>query len=1046
MSARFFIDRPVLAAVLSIVIVMAGLLALRILPIAQYPDIVPPQVVVTASYSGADAETISQTVASPLERAINGVEGLLYMQSVNTDGVMNLTVTFAVGTNADQATINVNNRVQGVVASLPNEVQRTGVTVSKQSSSFLAVVSVTAASDRHDETFLSNYVLRNIIDELKRVPGVGNAQLFSEREYAMRIWLQPDKLAQFNLTASDVIAAVREQNQQFAAGRLNAPPVAGEGAYTHTLTAQGRLPDAEAFGDIILQARADGSTLRLRDVARVELGAQGYAFEGALNGRPTAPLGLYLQPGANALKVMADVRALMETLARRMPEGISYSIPYNTTTFVEVSIRQVVATFVEALLLVVAVVFLFLQNWRATLIPLLAIPVSIIGTFAGMYVLGFSINMLTLFGMILAIGIVVDDAIVVVENVERIMSEQGLPPREAAIRAIGEVTGPVIAIVLVLCAVFVPVGFLGGLSGQLYKQFAITISVSVVISGIVALTLTPALCALMLKSGHGRPPLPFRLFNRGFDWATRGYTAGVRFFLRRAFGGVLVLGVVCALTLLLFRQVPGGLVPEEDQGSMLVAWSLPPGTALNETAVATRQISDILTAQREIRSVLTFAGYNLLSNSASGSAGAAFIELTDWSERREPGQDARLLAVTLAGALSGIPNALAFAFNPPAIDGLGTVGGFEMQIQDRGGAGTAALADAVQAFLAAAQRRPELAGLSTTLQSNVPRYRLDIDRDAAKARGVSLASLFEAVQSNFGSLYVNDFSLAGRNYRVIVQADAGFRAEPEDMSRVFVRAGSGEMVPASTLLRLTRTVGTDQAMRFNNYPAATINGAAAPDYSSGQALAAMQAVAAESLPQGFAIAWSGAAYQELAGSNAGTLALIFGIIMVFLILAAQYERWSLPVAVVLAVPFGLFGALLAVWLRGLNNDIYFQIGLITLVGLAAKNAILIVEFAVLQRRAGRTAFDAALEAARLRFRPIVMTSLAFILGCLPLAVSTGAGSGSRVSIGTAVVGGMLAATFLAVFLIPLFYRLVSPSRTRTAAPKGTERPTEETAR
>ncbi len=1038
MSARFFIERPVLAGVLSIVIVLAGLVAMRVLPIAQYPQIVPPQVVVSTTYSGADADTVSQTVAAPLERAINGVEGLIYMQSVNTDGSMTLNVSFEIGTDPDQATINVSNRVQSVLATLPSEVQRVGVTVNKQSSSFLAVVSLNATDSRFDEIFLSNYALRNVIDEIKRLPGVGNASLFGQKEYAMRIWLQPEKLAQFSLTASDVAAAIREQNQQFAAGKLNESPNHGGGAYTYAMTAQGRLPDAEAFSNIILQARADGSTLRLRDVARVELGAQQYDFAGTLDGKAAAPFGIYLQPGANALQTMAAVSSRLDELAKAMPQGMEYSVPYNTTTFVKVSIEQVIHTFIEAVVLVVVVVFLFLQSWRATVIPLIAIPVSIIGTFAGMYALGFSINMLTLFGMILAIGIVVDDAIVVVENVERLMAEEHLSPKQASIKAMEEVTGPVIAIVLVLCAVFVPVGFLGGLSGELYKQFAITISVSVILSGVVALTLTPALCALMLKPGHGQPLLPFRLFNSGFEWLTRRYTSGVRLFLRRGLAGLLSFAMVCGLTVMLFRTVPGGLVPDEDQGSLFVVWNMPPATSLEGTAAANRDVVDILRADPSIRSVLSFSGFNLLANATNTSSGVAFVELKDWSERRNEGQDARILAGTLSGALAEVRNAYAMAVNPPAIEGLGTVGGFEMKVTDIGGIGGGAMVGAVQALLEAAGKRPELAGLSTTFQSNVPRYRLDIDRDAAKARGVALSTLFETVQSTFSSLYVNDFTLLGRNYRVNLQSEGEYRREPEDLSRVFVRAGNGELVPASAMLTLTRVVGSDLVERFNGYPAATISGGAAPGYSSGQALQAMREVAAASLPRGFDIAWSGAAYQELAGGSAAALALGFGVVMVFLILAAQYGRWSLPIAVLLAVPFGLFGALLAVWLRGLNNDIYFQVGLITLVGLAAKNAILIVEFAVLQRQAGKSAFDAALEAARLRFRPIIMTSLAFILGCVPLAISTGAGSGSRVSIGTAVVGGMVAATFLAVFLIPLFYKwFAGKSEART------EEPTEE---
>ncbi|WP_203072119.1 efflux RND transporter permease subunit [Falsiroseomonas ponticola] len=1024
MTARFFVARPVLAAVISLVIMLAGVLALRVLPVAQYPEIVPPQVVVQANYAGADAETVAQTVAAPLEQAINGVERLIYLQSTSTDGSATLSVSFDIGTDPERAAIAVSNRVQGVLATLPAEVQRVGVTVTRQSSAFLAVLALTATTDRFDEIYLSNYALRNVIDEIRRVPGVGNVELFGQKEYAMRIWLRPEALAQHALAPSDVAAAIREQNQEFAAGQVNAAPGTG-GAHTTAMTTRGRLPDAQAFGDIILRASTDGAALRLRDVARVEIGAQQYDFAGTLDGRPSAPFGIYLQPGANALATMRAVAARMEALAAAMPHGIAFSIPYDTTTFVRVSIRQVAATFVEAALLVVGVVFLFLQTWRAAIIPLIAIPVSIIGTFAGLHVLGFSINLLTLFGLILSIGIVVDDAIVVVENVERLMAEAGLSPRQAAIRAMEEVTGPVVAIVLALCAVFVPVGFLGGLNGELYRQFAITIAIAVTLSGLVALTLTPALCAMLLRPRTGQPALPFRLFNAAFARLAGGYLAGVRFFLRRGLAGLLSLAMVCGLTVLLFRSVPGGLVPDEDQGSILVAWTLPPATALERTAAAGAEVERILRADPSVRSVISFAGFNLLSNGSSSSSGAAFVELQDWSARTAPGQDARMLAAGLSDSLAAVRDAAVTAFNPPPIDGLGNVGGFELKVLDRGGAGPVALAAAVQDLLRAAARRPELAELSTTLQTNVPRYRLDIDREAAKARGVALPDLFEAVQTSFGGLYVNDFTMMGRNHRVYLQAEAEDRRGPDDLGRVFVRAGNGEMVPASTMLGVTRVVGSDLVERFNLHRAATINGSAAPGYSSGQALAALQEVAAASLPRGFAIAWSGTAFQEQAAATTAPLVLGFGIVMVFLILAAQYERWKLPLAVMVAVPFGLFGALLAAWLTGVNNDIYFQVGLITLVGLAAKNGILIVEYAALEHQAGRSAAEAALAAARLRFRPIVMTSLAFILGCLPLAVSTGAGSGSRVSIGVAVVGGMLAATILATFLVPLFYRLLA---------------------
>ncbi|WP_431857614.1 efflux RND transporter permease subunit [Azospirillum sp.] len=1036
MISRFFIDRPVFATVLSVVIVLAGLVAMRALPISQYPEIVPPEVVVSATYPGANAEVIAETVAAPLEQQINGVDRMLYMRSsASSSGTVSVTVTFQIGTNPDQATIDVNNRVQAAMARLPEEVRRQGVTVRKRSTSILQVVTMSSPDKRYDPVFVSNYALLNVIDDLKRTPGVGDASLFGAKDYAMRIWLKPDKLARFELTPSDVAAAVREQNSQFAAGSFGQEPMATPQAFTYSVTTPGRLLDPEEFGNIILRSDSNGAALRLKDVARVELGAQDYNFSATYNGSPAVAIGVYLQPGANALATAAAVRAKMDEVARRFPEGVAYSIPFDTTKFVQVSIDEVIHTFIEALILVVCVVFVFLQNWRATIIPLLAVPVSLIGTFAGMYLLGFSINLLTLFGMVLAIGIVVDDAIVVLENVERIMTQDKLSPRDAAFEAMEEVSGPVIAIVLVLCAVFVPVGFMGGLVGQMYKQFAITIAVSVIISGIVALTLTPALCALILKPGHGEPMLPFRLFNRAFERVTNGYLHGVRFFTRRAVLSVLIFAGLIGATYGLFQRVPGALAPEEDQGYVFMMPILPPAASLSRTVAVTDTINGMLMQHPAVKDVVTFAGFDLLSMANKTSAGVSFVTLKDWSERTDPKMDARALTGAFMGMASGIKDAMVLSFNPPPITGMSTTGGFELYVQNRGGGDANALMQATSALVAEAAKRPELAGVRTTFSTAVPQYRVTIDRDKIKALDVPLNVIFDTMQSSFGSLYVNDFTLFGRAYRVNLQSEPEFREKPDDLRHVFVRSNRGDMIPLDSLVSVQRIIGPDLMERYNVFPAAKVMGSPAPGYSSGQALAAIQDAAAKVLPETFSIGFVGSAFQEQATQGTASQAFLFGIIMVFLILAAQYERWSLPLAVVTAVPFAVFGAVLAIWLRGLQNDVYFQIGLVTLIGLAAKNAILIVEFAVQLHHEGKSVFDAAMEAARLRFRPIIMTSLAFILGCVPLAISSGAGAGSRHSIGTGVIGGMLAATFLAIFFVPLFYRLVSQLTERRKARK-----------
>ena len=832
------------------------------------------------------------------------------------------------------------------------------------------------------------------------------------------------------------MSAIRDQNSQFAAGQFGAPPSDGDLAFTYSVTTEGRLPDAQAFENIILRSDENGSSLLLKDVARVELGAQDYGFNGSYNGTPAVPIGIYLQPGANALATLEAVNTRMSELEKAFPDGISWAVPFDTTKFIQASITEVIHTFIEAMVLVFLVVFIFLQSFRATLIPMLAVPVSILGTFGALLAFGFSINLLTLFGLVLAIGIVVDDAIVVLENVERIMTTEGLPPKEATAKAMSEVTGPVIAIVLVLCAVFVPVAFLGGLAGTMYRQFALTIAVSVTISGIVALSLTPALCSVLLKPSHGQPIAPFRWFNAGFSKLTNAYGAGVAFIMRRAVLALVLFGVMCFGIWHFMQTLPGSLVPDEDQGVNFAVAILPPAASLQRTTTVMNDMVANLRQHPAVQDVTAFAGFDLLAGVQKSSAGVAFISLKPWDERTDPALDARNLVGPFIGMNSGIQDGMILAFNPPPIQGLSTTGGFDLFVQDRRGGGSEALLEAANAVVAAAAERPELAGVRTTFSANVPQYRIDVDRQKAKSLNVPISSIFTTMQATFGTLYVNDFTLLGRNYRVTLQSEADFRKTPEDLRFVYVQATNGSMIPLDTLLNVKRVVGPDLIERFNAFNAAKVSGGPAPGYSSGQALAAMQEIAAEKLPEGYEVAWTGSAYQEIQAGGTGAVAMGFGILMVFLILAAQYERWTLPIAVLLAVPFAVFGALLAIWLRGLDNDVYFQIGLVTLVGLAAKNAILIVEFAVLKREEGLSAFDAALEGAKLRFRPIVMTSLAFILGVVPLAISTGAGSASRHSIGTGVIGGMLAATFVAIFFIPLFYRLLSRDRKTAGGSEG----------
>ena len=1026
MLSRFFIDRPIFAAVLSIFIVLAGLAAMRVLPIAQYPEIAPPVVTVTATYPGASAEVLEKTVAAPLENQINGVERMLYMSSSSAaNGVVQIQVTFDIGTDVDQAAVAVNNRVRQAEPRLPLEVRRLGVTVEKGSSSFLQVLAFYSPNGRFDDLYTSNFVTLNVLDALKRIQGTTNVQIFGAKDYAMRIWVRPDRLAQLKLTNIDLIAALNEQNAQFATGKIGASPTSGPQELVYTVTTKGRLSEPREFEEIIIRANPDGSTLRLKDVARVELASKDYEFIGRINGNPATLVGIFLSPGANALEVADNVRSTMQELSKRFPAGFEYSIPYDTTRFVEVSIREVLKTLGEAMILVFLVVYIFLQSWRATLIPIAAVPVSLIGTFAGLHLLGYSINTLTLFGMVLSIGIVVDDAIVVLENVERIMAEEKLSVREAAIKAMHEVTGPIIAIVLALTAVFVPIAFLGGLTGELYRQFAVTISIAVVISGLVALTLTPSLCVALLKHGSGEPNAFFRAYNRWFTRVTNRYANGVAFMVRRGSIGLILFVGMVAITAWLWRMTPGSLVPDEDQGFYISAVILPDGATLERTDKVVSEVLKIIKSNPANQDVVAFTGFDFIGGGFRNNAATIFVTQKHWDERTTKTQE---LVGELFMKTGHIKEALVLAFNPPPIFGLGTAGGFEFYIQNRGEGGSERLAQVMGQFLAKANSDPMLAGVQTLWRATVPQLYVDLDRTAAKARNVPIDELYNTLAATLGSYYVNDFNRFGRTWQVVMSAEPAFRMRPDAINDVYLRSTTGEMVPLSALASIKFVAGPDALDRFNNLPAVKLLGQGASGVSSGQAIEAVERIANEVLPADFSYDWSGASFQEKRSSGTSTLALALGAFMVFLILAAQYEKWSLPLSVLLAMPFGTFGAIAAVWLRGMTNDVYFQIGLVTLLGLAAKNAILIVEYAVLKREDGMSAAAAAVEAARLRFRPILMTSLAFILGVLPLAISTGAGAGARHSVGTGVMGGMLAATFLAIFFVPMFYHMLTDRR------------------
>ena len=1029
---NFFISRPVFASAIAIIMVLAGGICYFLLPVAQFPDITPPQVVVSARYPGAGAQVVADTVTTPLEQAINGVEGMTYMSSSSSnDGSANITVTFDVGYPLATAAVDVQNRVSQASSSLPAIVNQSGVTIKKQNPNFVLIVSLTSPDGSVDPVTLSNYAFLQIVDPVKRLPGVGDVQIFGERRYSMRVWLDPDRLAKLGVTAVDVQNAIAEQNVQVAAGKIGQSPAPAGTPFELQVNAMGRLSDPAQFGEIAVRTNATtGAILRLKDVARIELGALQYASSGYFGKDPTVVLGVFQMPGSNALDLQAAVKAKMDELSQRFPKGIAYAMHYDTTRFVSAAMHDVLVTLGEALVLVVAVVFIFLQSWRTTIIPTIAIPVSLIATLVVMHLLGFSLNMLSLLGMVLAIGLVVDDAIVVVENVERQL-EAGLKPLEATRVAMKEVTGPIIATTAVLMAVFIPVAFIPGVAGRLYNQFALTVAISVGISAFNSLTLSPALSAAFLR--HRGPPKfpPFRWFNSGFDAMSHGYARAVGGLVRWRYALIVLFLAGTGATAMLWQKIPSTFLPVEDQGYFFVVVQLPDGASLERTDAVAAQVRDVLQATPGIQIVGSISGLNFLTNAAQSNSAVEFAILKPWDERG-PDQSASAIVNAVRGKLLMIPDALVLAFDPPSIPGLGATGGFEFQVQDLTGRGAAALNEVTQALIAEARKQPEINGrqLFTTFSTSTPQYTYDLDRNKAKMLGLSLPDVFNTLQIYLGSLYVNDFNLFGRTFRVTLQAEQQARASANDLSRLYVRNSAGGMVPLDTLGTLVPTVGPETVPHYNNNTSAKINGAAAPGFSSGQAVAAMER-AAKTLPPDYGYEWTGITFQELKAGSIATVVFVLAIVFVFLILAAQYESWSMPFMVLLAVPLALFGALLALQVRNMQIDVYSQIGFVMLIGLSAKNAILIVEFAKRRREEGLGIVDAAMEAARLRLRPILMTAFAFILGVVPLMIATGAGAASRQSLGTTVFGGMLAATLLTLIFVPVFYATIEFLRERS---------------
>lgn len=1033
---NFFIERPVFSTVISLIITLAGALAGFGLPIAQYPQIVPPQVQVATSFPGANADVVTQSIAAPIEQQINGAKNMLYMDSKSSnDGSYNLIVTFDVGTNQDLAAVDVQNRLAVAQSSLPADVTRQGVIVRKQSTDFLEVLALTSPENRFDTTFLSNYALLNMQDALARIPGVGLVRIFGARDFSMRIWLDPDKMARLGVTATDIQKVVQEQNVVAPAGRVGVPPVPPGQQMQYAVTVRGRLTDASQYENMVVRAAPDAQIVRLRDVARIELGGADYSINVQENGVPGVFIGIFLQPDANALDVAREVTRTMTSLAQRFPPGMVWSVPYSTTPFVTESLREVLKTLGIAFLLVMFVIFLFLQTWRATLIPMLAVPVSLVGTFAAFAALGFSINTLTLFGLALAIGTVVDDAIVVVEAVQHRLDTEHPTPVAATKAAMADVGGPVIAIAISLSAVFIPVAFLGGLTGQLYKQFALTIATAVILSAVVALTLTPALCALLLHpAAHSEHPGPlarfFERFNHLFESFRNRYTDSVVKLARHAALVALTFVVLLVALYGLIKTRPTGLVPDEDQGYLFIVMQLPPAASLERTNAVVNQVNTIANKVPGIAGVASLVGFNLLTGLTTSYNSTTFVRFKPWAERNRPGQSGAEILRTLSMRLNReIKDANALVLDPPPIRGLSTTGGFEFVLQDVGGGDARSFAQVLQNLLGEARKRPELGFVFANYDDRTPQIEYEVDRDKVKSYGLALSEVFFTLQMFMGSYYVNDFNRFGRTFRVQAQAEGYARTDPADVNRYYVRNADGDMIPLGSVLKPKTINGPEFFERYNLYRAATVNGSPAPGYSSGQAARAMEELG-QSLPAGYAYEWTGAQYQE--NKTGGQTGYIFALslMFVFLVLAALYESWAMPVAILLVIPFGVLGAFTGLALRGLASNVYAQIGLIMLIGLAAKNAILIVEFARLARERGLSIVEAAKEGAYLRLRPILMTSFAFIFGTMPLAVATGAGAGARQSIGTTVVVGMLFATLLGIFVIPIYYVIVQRARER----------------